>query len=324
MKNKKRKIFHLFLYILTFVATPVFAQTAKKEIPYTEYAAFYIVGFLLFALAVLFAGIMIFDIREREPVSEKAVKAGKKLVIDEAALLLDHNYDGIRELDNKLPLWFQLLFLITVIFGIVYMINYHLLGKPNLMIDEYNNEVTTAQLQREELLKSGALINESNVTLLSAPEDLQKGKEVYTANCIPCHGTGGEGIVGPNLTDDYWIHGGGIKNVFRTISQGVPDKGMITWSTTLSPKQIQQVASFVLSLHGTNPPNAKPPEGTIWIDSSANNTKTKTETDAKNKNKTDTLATHNKIKPDTSVTNTKIKPDTTEINKKGYRRRYRR
>jgi cytochrome c oxidase cbb3-type subunit 3 len=171
-----------------------------------------------------------------------------------------------------------------------------------------------AQQQKEELIKSGALINETNVILLTTPDDLQKGQEVFTTNCVPCHGMNAGGIVGPNLTDDYWIHGGGIKNVFKTITQGVPDKGMISWAAILSPKQIQQVASYILSLHGTNPPNGKPPEGTIWIDSTATNTKTKT----------DTVLTKTKIKTDTVITNTKIKTDTTENKKKGFRRRYRR
>jgi cytochrome c oxidase cbb3-type subunit 3 len=316
MKNKKGIIFLLFSYLLTiFIAMPVLAQNTKADKPYTESAAFYLVGFLLFGLAVLFAILMVFDIKEREPAVEKPIKEKrKKVVMEEAQLLLDHNYDGIRELDNKLPLWFQLLFGVTVLFGIAYMVNYHILGKPNLSINEYANEMLVAQQQKEELIKSGALINETNVILLTTPDDLQKGQEVFTTNCVPCHGMNAGGIVGPNLTDDYWIHGGGIKNVFKTITQGVPDKGMISWAAILSPKQIQQVASYILSLHGTNPPNGKPPEGTIWIDSTATNTKTKT----------DTVLTKTKIKTDTVITNTKIKTDTTENKKKGFRRRYRR
>jgi cytochrome c oxidase cbb3-type subunit 3 len=90
------------------------------------------------------------------------------------------------------------------------------------------------------------------------------------ANCAACHGQKGEGVVGPNLTDAYWIHGGGIKNVFKTIKYGVPAKGMIAWETQLSPSQIQKVASYVLTLQGTNPPNGKAPEGEIWKDNSPN------------------------------------------------------
>jgi cytochrome c oxidase cbb3-type subunit 3 len=169
------------------------------------------------------------------------------------------------------------LFYLTIFFAIVYMINYHVLGKQNLMIDEYTQEIMDAQKQKEELTKSGALINEDNVTVLTDAADLQKGKDIFTINCIPCHGNNGEGIVGPNLTDDYWINGGGIKNVFRTIKEGVAAKGMISWKTQLNPKQMQSVASYVLSLHGTKPPNGKAPEGNLWIDSTAINTKVKTD-----------------------------------------------
>ena len=100
--------------------------------------------------------------------------------------------------------------------------------------------------------------------MLTAPADLSAGKTIFDANCVACHRPDAGGLVGPNLTDDYWIHGGGIKNVFHTISEGVPQKGMITWKTQLNPKQIQEVASYVLSLHGTNPANPKPPQGDKW------------------------------------------------------------
>lgn len=156
------------------------------------------------------------------------------------------------------------------------MVNFHVLKKDNLMIDEYNQEMTAAQLEKETLMKSGGLINETNATVLDSPEDLKAGKEIYTVNCVSCHGNLGEGTVGPNLTDDYWIHGGGIKNVFATISNGVPAKGMITWKAQLNPKQIQQTASYVLTLHGTKPPNGKPPEGQIYKEESVKSDSVKT------------------------------------------------
>jgi cytochrome c oxidase cbb3-type subunit 3 len=135
------------------------------------------------------------------------------------------------------------------------------------MADEYADEIFTAQQQRDELIKTGAFVNEKTVTLLTDAVSLENGKTTFMNNCIPCHGTNGGGTVGPNLTDAYWIHGGGIKNLFNTIKYGVPAKGMISWQTQLNPKKMQEVASYVISLSGTNPPGGKPPEGTVWVDS---------------------------------------------------------
>jgi len=119
-------------------------------------------------------------------------------------------------------------------------------------------------MQRAELEKSGVLVNEETVTLLTDAGILNEGKDIYTANCVACHGPLGGGLVGPNLTDNYWINGGGIKNIFKTIKFGVPAKGMISWETQLNSKQIQAVASYVVSLNGTNPPAAKQPEGNFY------------------------------------------------------------
>ena len=276
MKIKLKRIsffLHLVILISACGSASLFAQVAAPpaDKPYTETTTFFILGALLFGIAIIFAAIMIFDVKERDVQAIKAEK-NRKIILSDEQLLLDHDYDGIRELDNKLPAWYMALFYLTIFFAIVYMINYHVLGKSNLSYDEYTQEMTDAQMQKEEMLRTGALINVNNVTQLKDPADLQKGKEIFTANCIPCHGVNGEGIVGPNLTDNYWINGGGVKNVFNTISEGVPAKGMITWKLQLNPKQIQSVASYILSLGGTNPPNGKAPEGTIWVDSTANKT----------------------------------------------------
>ena len=182
----------------------------------------------------------------------------------EAEIMLDHDYDGIRELDSKIPPWFAWLFILTIIFAAYYMIDYHIIGSGQVQYEEYAQEVKMASLEREALIKSGAFINEETVTLLSDASDLEKGKAVFDQNCIACHASDGGGIVGPNLTDKYWIHGGGIKNVFKVIKYGVVEKGMISWQTQLNPNQMQEVASYVLSLQGTNPAAPKQPEGEIW------------------------------------------------------------
>lgn len=182
----------------------------------------------------------------------------------EQEMLLDHDFDGIRELDNRIPPWFHLLFYGSIIFGIIYMIDFHVIGDGHVQADEYTAEVKQAEVERNILIKTGAFLNEETVTQLNDPATLSEGQEIFIKNCATCHGQKGEGLVGPNLTDDYWIHGGGINNVFKTIKYGVPAKGMISWQAQLDPKKIQAVGSYILSLHGTNPPNAKSPEGTKW------------------------------------------------------------
>lgn len=187
----------------------------------------------------------------------------------EADILLDHDFDGIRELDNKVPPWFNFIFYGSMVFAAIYLLNYHVFGTGKLMIDEYLDEIRIANEQRETLIKTGALINENNVTQLKDEASLLNGKNTFIVNCVPCHGPDAGGTVGPNLTDKYWIHGGGINNVFKTIKYGVPVKGMISWQTILNPKKIQEAASYVLSLQGTNPPAGKSPEGNLYSDSSA-------------------------------------------------------
>ncbi len=185
----------------------------------------------------------------------------------EADIMLDHNYDGIRELDNSLPPWWKWGFIFTIIFAVVYMISYHVSGTGKLQLQEYKDELTQAQIAKEERIKiSGENVNEENVIVLTDVNGLAEGKNIFVKNCVACHLADGGGQVGPNLTDDFWIHGGGIKNIFATITNGVPAKGMISWKTQLVPKQIQQVASFILTLQGTKPLVAKDPQGDIWVE----------------------------------------------------------
>jgi cytochrome c oxidase cbb3-type subunit 3 len=177
----------------------------------------------------------------------------------------DHEFDGIRELDNRIPPWFTTLFLATVVFAGVYLVNYHVLGAGTVMVDEYKLEVAAADLQRRIVLASEGTIDENALVVLKDPEVLKRAGEVFQKNCISCHGAHGEGIVGPNLTDQFWIHGGSIKNVYTTIKLGVPAKGMISWQLVFTPKQIQELASYVLSLQGTNPLNGKKAEGLLYV-----------------------------------------------------------
>lgn len=185
----------------------------------------------------------------------------------EGQLLMDHDYDGIKELDNNLPPWWVYLFYASIIFGVVYMVRFEVLGADNQEM-ELKKEVAQAKIDIAEYMKTAPdMMDEKTVTLLTDPADLAAGKEIYTTNCAACHRSDAGGQIGPNLTDDKWILGGGIKNVFHTLVNGGRDgKGMISWKGTLKPKEMQKVASYILSLKGSNPADAKAPEGEVWVE----------------------------------------------------------
>ncbi len=190
-----------------------------------------------------------------------------KPIEEESEIILDHNYDGIKELDNQLPPWWVYMFYLTIIFAGVYLTRYHIMGADDTHT-EYEKEVAQAEKDIAEWKKTAKnLVDASTVTVLTEKADLDKGKAIFETNCVACHKADGGGGIGPNLTDEYWILGGGIKNVFHTISEGGRDgKGMVAWKTDLKPLEIQQVASYVLSLQGTTPAEPKAPEGEIWKD----------------------------------------------------------
>lgn len=184
----------------------------------------------------------------------------------EVDIMLDHNYDGITELDNNLPPWWKYMFYGTIVFAFVYIYHYHI-GDGQLQTAEYLTEVEAAAAEKETMMANATdLITEENVTYLIAAADLAKGEAIYQGNCATCHGQLGEGGAGPNMTDEFWIHGGGISNIFKTIKYGVPAKGMIAWQSQFSPSQMQKVASYVLSLQGTKPANGKAPQGEKYVE----------------------------------------------------------
>lgn len=181
---------------------------------------------------------------------------------------LDHDYDGIHELDNSLPPWWLYLFYLTIAIGLVYLYVYEISNIGMTQEEEYVTEMEVAKKQRiYALSKVKDLVNESNVTVITDVDDLATGKNLFLMNCAACHGQLGEGTVGPNLTDKYWIHGGSIKDLYKTIYYGVPDKGMIAWKSQMQPSTIQKVASYILSLQGTDPPNQKARQGVEYITS---------------------------------------------------------
>lgn len=187
---------------------------------------------------------------------------GLRPIEDEKDIMIKDSHDGIIELDNPTPPWFMYLFYSTILFGVIYLINYHVIQDGNIQETEYKTDMAKAEKERANYLKKFAKsINENNVVLATSKKDLLEGSNIYKTNCVACHGNLGQGGVGPNLTDRFWIHGAGIKDLFKTITNGVPEKGMIAWNKTINPLQIQQVASYILTLQGTNPPGAKEPQG---------------------------------------------------------------
>lgn len=186
-------------------------------------------------------------------------------VEEEHELILHHNYDGIQELDNVLPPWWLYLFYATIVFSGIYLGRYHIFGHDDQKM-EFDKEMAEAKIQVEEYQKTAPdLMNKEKVTLLADASSIEAGKALFQTNCVACHRADGGGAIGPNLTDKQWINGGGIKNVFNTIMEGGrAGKGMIAWKDQIKPSDIQKVASYVLSLQGTNPKEAKAPEGEVW------------------------------------------------------------
>lgn len=198
-----------------------------------------------------------------------------KEIEEEHDILLDHDYDGIKELDNVLPPWWVNLFYLTIIFAIIYLVRFHIYNDYD-QASEFETEMAIAKAEVEKYkLTAPDLMDKDKVTLLTDATALAEGKKLYETNCVACHKLDGGGSIGPNLTDEHWILGGGIKNVFNTLMEGGREgKGMVSWKATIKPSDLQKVASYVLSLQGTNPPDAKPAEGDIWVDENAPKTET--------------------------------------------------
>lgn len=182
----------------------------------------------------------------------------------EADVMLDHDYDGIRELDNSLPPWWKYGFYITIVVAVIYLFNFHVMGYGKNPTEEYNTEMEQARIAMEAYQSMNAdKVDESNLQMPS-PAGLDEGKEIFNSVCWTCHGKLGEGGTGPNLTDNYWIHKGSLTDVYLSIKHGYPDKGMQAWEKNYSPKQINNLAGYIQTLKGTNPPNPKAPQGDLY------------------------------------------------------------
>eukprot|EP00919_Chromeraceae_sp_WS-2016_P009859 GHVR01023189.1.p1 GENE.GHVR01023189.1~~GHVR01023189.1.p1 ORF type:complete len:330 (+),score=35.55 GHVR01023189.1:204-1193(+) len=193
-----------------------------------------------------------------------------KEIEEEHEIILDHNYDGIQELDNNLPPWWVYGFYASILFGVIYLVRFEVFNDYN-QDEEYETAVAAAQIEIDEWKKTAKnLVDVNTVILLTDAADLGAGKALFESNCVACHKADGGGGIGPNLTDQHWILGGGIKNVFNTISEGGRSgKGMVPWKQDLKPVEMAQVASYVLGFQGTSAAEPKTAEGEIWIDPDA-------------------------------------------------------
>ena len=281
--------FLIFLPALSFAQTAAPAATGFWDDPFNyPLMTVYFLAFTVFTVSLMAMGMVIYVIRflnmnlEKE-IRAKAEREGKVFVTEpsmwetfwekanasvpvakEKSIELDHNYDGIRELDNHLPPWWKWLLYGSIAWAVVYMVIYHVMFSLPSAIEEYNMEVTEAEASQKAFLASQpkAAIDENALTYNADAEIIAKGLKVFTGNnCQSCHRADGGGTVGPNLTDDFWIHGGSTKEIFSIIKIGVPDKGMPAWGKVMSPQDVRDVTFFVMSLRGTNPPNPKAPQG---------------------------------------------------------------
>lgn len=285
LKSSKGYAALLFILLLNplivkaneFLKEPLTSPLPKILFKPEFYIAFLVVLLLVISIMVLsyalnrVTKLMIPPIPKKNPIAEKKKATAFQRLVKSATVpneedvMLDHNYDGIIELDNSLPPWWVKMFYITIIIAVIYMFHYHIFKTGKLQTDEYNSELQIAELEKESFRKlSASNVDETTVTFLNAAEELEQGKTLFISKCSPCHGKNAEGIVGPNLTDEYWMHGGGIKNVFKSIKYGIPQKGMIAWETQMTPIDIQKVASYILSIKGSKPANAKEAQGDLY------------------------------------------------------------
>ena len=286
------KYFFIVPLMLLGSITRLFAQSAAEasnSIWDDPMFTFYVVVGFIFMLAILVLLVAVYMLRvlnymNQQAAQERAERLGipyvpeptfwEKLwqqsndfvpVEKEASIMLDHNYDGIKELDNHLPPWWTGLFLGTIAFAIVYLLFYHVFNTLPSQQAEYDTEVAIAQEQLKKLQAANpvAAIDETNVETTTDALALAEGKQIFLNTCASCHRKDGGGDIGPNLTDDYWKHGGTVKDIFKTVRHGVQGTNMIAWEGVISPEKMKNVSSYVLTLRGTNPANPKKPEGDL-------------------------------------------------------------
>jgi len=175
--------------------------------------------------------------------------------------LRGHNFDGIEEFDNSLPNWWLWTFYLAIIFAVFYWFHYHAIGTGALPAEEFQQEMEAAEARLAASLEGKEVTDASLLALAAEPTVVQKGAQIFATNCVACHLANAGGSIGPNLTDDYWIHGGKPTDLYKTVTEGVPAKGMITWLPVLGPLRCQQVVAYLLTIKNTNVAGGKAPQG---------------------------------------------------------------
>lgn len=257
------------------------AETVKESLWASPYLPLYILIFIEVCV-ITYLTLMLYQLSKKEKTYIAAEKHQSWLAKtwekwnykvpverEDEILLDDHDYDGIHELDNSLPPWLNYIFIVSFIFAVIYFI-FHFFNISPTQDELYAESVIQAEAELAEYrAQASDFYDENSVILDKTDAVVDAGKTTFTQYCVACHGAGGEGGVGPNLTDNYWIHGGTINDLFKTVKYGVQEKGMASWKDILSPKQIFEVTNYIKTLYGTNPPNAKEPQGVIFVEGAA-------------------------------------------------------
>jgi cytochrome c oxidase cbb3-type subunit 3 len=299
-----KRIVLLFLSLLGVSLGSQAQTTAAAATADNQMTKFYIVVTFIFIVSLLVLIVLLYLLKVIRVLADSAARdRAEKLGIEfkpepsawtkfwisingfvpeekEATLVLDHNYDGIKELDNHLPPWWKALFYGAIVWGIIYFLAYHVFNSFPLSKGEYDNEVAyaNAEMQKIKAANPGPKIDEATVTATTDAADLANGKSTFLNTCSSCHRKDGGGDIGPNLTDEYWKHGGDIKNLFHVVTNGVTGTNMVAWGAVMSPESIRNVASYVLTLQGSKPANPKKPEGDLYKPDTKTTAPAKTDT----------------------------------------------
>jgi cytochrome c oxidase cbb3-type subunit 3 len=301
MKNNRiQRLASKWMVLIVLLITPLFGQAQEATPSFFErateqdYLLLFALGLMVFiTLTVLVLAVITLKLLKIIVEKEKEISSVEAAVIeeptlslwtrfdramtdavpleDEKSIVLDHDYDGIKELDNHLPPWWKALFYGSIVWGVIYFFVYHVTESLPLQEEEYQvalNEAKDAAAAR--MVASTDSFDESSVEFSDKPAVLQNGMTIYNRNCAVCHQKDGGGLVGPNLTDEYWLHGGSIKDIFTIVKYGVAEKGMIAWQSQLSPSDMRDVSSYIFSLSGTIPANPKEPQGKLYKPESQN------------------------------------------------------
>jgi len=230
--------------MFTFLSLPAWAQSNGAAVMSEEVVFYTMVG-VVFAVAILVLLVAIY-----------VLQLLKVFVAKDATE---------EELANHLPPWWKGIFYLTIVYGIIYILIFHVFKTAPLQEEKY--EIAMVEAEEDAIARQSTqtdTFDETTVTFTDAPSDLGAGKKIFEMQCAPCHKADGGGSVGPNLTDDYWIHGGSMKDIYYIIKVGVPSKGMIAWEQLLSPERMRNVSSYIMTLVGTNPPGAKAAQGDLY------------------------------------------------------------